>query len=222
MKMNPLEQYQADLHDLVRGALPPERAREILQAAEHDEPLARAIAHERQLDAWLEQYEVPELPEGFEGRFWQRFQQEKLYGESAGRRWFWKAGGALAACLLLAVGALMFVNFDRDGATPSENRDIATVEEDTQEDTSHGVTDEVLYEWDELDYLAGVEAPRMFRFQLDAESLRLLKALADDDRFAELDALRPGDEGLLRADLELLQQLIEADLEDFEHNGEDE
>jgi hypothetical protein len=202
------EHFRDDLPDYVRGRLDARRAAEIEQAALNDASLRKAIEHERQLDAWLELVDVPEPEPGMEARFWQRFHAESQPGA---RRWYWRAAGALAAGLVLATAALLVVSHDPQ---PGPGDSTAREEPATPgvEATAQNAEDNVLYEWSELDYLAEGNVRRgAFQRRLDGDSLRLLKALADDEAYGGLDDIRPGEVLLLDADLELLRRLADAD-----------
>jgi hypothetical protein len=219
--MSLFERYKDDVTGLVRGTLAPERAEEVRQAAEQDPALQQAIRQaaidEQKVDALLESWEVPEPSEGFEASFWKRFHEEKMYGQASnGRHWVFKAGAALAACLLIAVGALVFVNHDPRGTGVTDTAmtdDPADAYYDDDADVS-----EVEFEWNELDYLIeGRVSDARFQRRVTAHELRLLKALSDDDAFGMLDELNPGEESLLLANFDLLELLAELDLD-----GEDE
>lgn len=195
------EKYHEDLPELIRGRLDAGRAGEILRAAEQDSELRAAIEQERSLERWLEYYEVPAPGEGFEGRFWRRFHNEKM-DESTGRAaWLFKLIGPLAAGVLIAVGIILFVNRD-EPVQPAEN---TTAEQPTEIEEAPVLE----VEWDdsEFEYIAGGEQPDTHG-RLDLETLELLKAL-DDPAFLALDDLARPDDMAVINELELLAQLAE-------------
>ena len=200
--MSAYEKYREDLPELIRGRLDPERAGEILAAAQHDEVLRGAIEGERTLERWLEYYEIPEVSEGFQARFWRQFHEEKVV---AGRRsvWLMRLVGPLAAAVLIAVGVILFVNND---TSPPINDTAQT--DDAGEGTDTGDPVEVVWEQDEIDYVIGGEDVTPTREKLSADDLELMRAL-DDSAFLPLDDFdRPEDVGVID-DLELLKQLAE-------------
>jgi hypothetical protein len=205
---NGWEHFREDLPDFARGRLDARRAAEIEQAARTDASLRRAIEQERQLDAWLEHLEVPDPEPGMEERFWRRFQAEKVHGT---RRWLWRAAGALAAGLVLATAALLVVSHDPRPSDPTDATARDGVAEPAAQD-AQDMEDAVLFEWNELDYLTEGSVPRwMTQRRLDADTLRLLKLLDNDEAFGGLDDIRHGEEVLLGADLALLRALADAD-----------
>jgi hypothetical protein len=196
------ETFREDLPDFIRGRLEFERASELLKAAEHDEVLRAAIEQERSLERWLDYYEAPELSDGFEGRFWRKFQEERVV---AGRSSLWlvRLIGPIAAAVLIAVGVIVFINNEEDPQTPV----VKTAEVLETEDPSMEVT------WgeSEFDYIAG--APNAVEDvvrgeKLDATALATMKTL-DNAAFLALDDLdRPEDLAVVD-DLELLTELAE-------------
>lgn len=195
---------QQDIAAFARGTLDPERARELLAAAEHDPQLKLAITQEQTLEQWLGFYDVPELSEGFQGRFWKRFHEGKVYGETAGSRGglLLKLAGPIAAALLIGVGIFMFMNGDD---SPPVTDPPETIAEDDADDTAE-------VEFDEFDYLAHGEPADKTDRALDLEELRQLKLLADT-AFSELERVQnPDDLGLIQ-DQDLLEQLAAREAE---------
>ncbi len=193
------EQRQAFLEDVAAfaaGELSEERAAALLAAARVDATIMQALRAEEALDKLLELYEYPELPEGIEGRFWQRFQQEKLEGESltSGRVWWLKLAAPIAAAILLAVGLIYLPSSnepepDKIGGNPPAIEKNEPVEEE----------DFV------LPFVAADdngEKPREFK----PEELKLLKAL-DDARLQPLGDLQDPEDARLVDMLETLETL---------------
>jgi hypothetical protein len=201
-QMSVYEKYREDLSDFIRGRLDVARAQEILKAAEDDEVLRAAIESERSLERWLDYYEVPEV-EGLEGRFWQRFHEEKLIG---GKRslWLMKLVGPLAAAVLIAIGVIVFVNNGDEGADPADNTPVADTE-------TEAPALDVTFEDSEWDYLVGAPAPvgeNVRGDKLDAEALATLRTL-DNPAFVALDDLSQPEDLAVIDDLDLLTQLAE-------------
>ena len=201
------EKYREDLPEFIRGRLDSGRAAEILRAAEQDSELREAIEQERTLERWLEYYEVPELGEGFERRFWNRFHDEKVASSTGRGAWMFKLIGPLAAGVLIAVGIILFVGNDEqpidNGGSTAEVNDDAGVEDAGEEPV-------IEIEWDdsEFTYIAGGETPVEQRGGLDLETLELLKVL-DDPAFLPLDELDRPDDMAVIDELELLTKLAE-------------
>jgi hypothetical protein len=201
-QMSAYEKYREDLPEFIRGRLDVARAQEILKAAEDDEVLRAAIESERSLERWLDYYEVPEAP-GLEGRFWQRFHEEKLIG---GKRslWLMKLVGPLAAAVLVAIGVIVFVNNGDEGADPAGNTPVADTE-------TEAPALDVTFEDSEWDYLVGAPVPvgeNGRGDKLDAEALATLRML-DNPAFVALDDLSQAEDLAVIDDLDLLTQLAE-------------
>ncbi|MCB9893048.1 MAG: hypothetical protein H6839_01205 [Planctomycetes bacterium] len=202
--MSAYEQYREDLPELIRGRLEPGRAGEILEAAKTDETLRNALEQERSLERWLDYYEVPEPSEGFQGRFWRRFSEERVI---EGRRTVWliRLVGPLAAAILIAIGVIVFVN---NGDTPPQvNGGTASVDDAGVEPESVEVT----WPEDEFDYVIGSTVPdtqQPRRETLSAEDLALMKQL-DNAAFLPLDDLERPEDVQVIDDLELLTELSE-------------
>ncbi len=201
------EHYHEDIPQLVRGRLDPQRAAEILRAAENDQTLRHAIAQERSLESLLDLYDVPEPSAALEGSFWRRFHESRVMNDVSvgGRRtaWMLKLVGPLAAGVLIAVGIVTLYNRDGEKEQP----------QDTPEHTAQDPGNATLVveddDWDELAYFAGVsERPEPKR--LDADALETMKQL-DHPAFLILDDLaQPEDLGLVD-NLEVLQALDRAE-----------
>ncbi|MCA8937388.1 MAG: hypothetical protein KDB68_14410 [Planctomycetes bacterium] len=198
-----LEKYRDDLTDFVRGRLDQARAAEILQAAQQDETLKAAIESERSLDRWLEYYELPELSDGFEGRFWRRFHAEKLDEATTRSTWMFKLIGPLAAGVLIAIGVVLFVNNDDAPVT-----DPTTAE--TQETEDNAPVIETDWTDEEIQYITGGTEEDTKLDRLGVEELELLKAL-DDAAFLPLDELERPEDLLLADDLDTINKLAEDD-----------
>lgn len=198
-----LEKYRDDLTDFVRGRLDQARAAEILQAAQQDENLKAAIESERSLDRWLEYYELPELSDGFEGRFWRRFHAEKLDEATTRSTWMFKLIGPLAAGVLIAIGVVLFVNNDDAPVT-----DPTTAE--TQETEDNAPIIETDWTDEEIQYITGGSTDEAKLDRLGIEELELLKAL-DDAAFLPLDELERPEDLLLADDLSTIDKLAEDD-----------
>lgn len=197
--------FNDDIPAFVRGALEPSRAQALLDAAQHDANLRRAIEQERTLEQWLEFYSVPEISPGFQGRFWKTFHQEKLYGESAGRGGLLlKLIGPVAALLLVGVGIFMFL---RDTDPP------ASQPVDVAEDVTEDPNDEI--EFNEFEYLVAPdesdEKPARGG-ELSVEELRLLKQLSDP-AFSDLDRVGTPEDLDLIQERELLEKLANREAE---------
>ncbi|MBZ0136071.1 MAG: hypothetical protein K8I27_06840 [Planctomycetes bacterium] len=202
-----MEDYREDLSALVRGRLDPERAGEILRAAEHDAALREAIEQERSLEQLLDLYDVPDLDAGFEGRFWRRFHNEKVTDSTGRVGWLFKLVGPLAAGVLIAVGVILFVNRDEPVQPASDTTADQPADPADMEDAP------VLeVEWDdsEFEYIAGGDAPPTRGDRLDLETLELLRTL-DDPAFLALDDLARPDDMLVIDELELLAALSEGE-----------
>lgn len=202
--MSALDEYRQDLPEFISGRLDAKRAGEIAQLAETDAELRQAIESERALDSVLELYEVDGPGNGFEDRFWREFHESRTLGGGAG--WLLKLAGPLAACVLLAIGAFLFMNLDSEetGAPLADSQDNAPAP-----------VVEVTWEESEFDYLGG-DAPDTQR-RLDAETLSELKTL-DDANFSPLDDMENPEDLLVIDNLELLNEL--AELEDDHLEGE--
>ncbi|MEZ5991513.1 MAG: hypothetical protein R3E76_04090 [Planctomycetota bacterium] len=196
-----LEKYRDDLTDFVRGRLDQARAAEILQAAQQDENLKAAIESERSLDRWLEYYELPEISDGFEGRFWRRFHAEKLDEATTRSTWMFKLIGPLAAGVLIAIGVVLFVNNDDAPIT-----DPTTAE--TQEPDDSAPVIETDWTDEEIQYITGGTEEDTKLDRLGVEELELLKAL-DDAAFLPLDELERPEDLLLADDLDTINKLAE-------------
>lgn len=194
------EQRQAFLEDVAAfaaGELSEERAAALMAAARADAEIMQALRAEEALDKLLELYEYPELPEGIEGRFWQRFQQEKLEGESltSGRVWWLKIAAPVAAAILLALGLIYLPPSSTDpepdkigGNPPAVDKSEPLEEEDYV-----------------LPFVAAEETgekPRDFK----PEELKLLKAM-DDARLQPLGDLQDPEDARLVDILETLETL---------------
>lgn len=201
------EKYRDDLADFVRGRLDQDRAAEILQAAQVDAQLREAIEAERSLDRWLEYYEVPELSEGFEGRFWRRFHGEKIDSATRSGAWLFKLVGPLAAGVLIAIGIILFVN---NGDAPGNDTTTA----DTQDGAEDAGLDTPVLETDwtdeEITYITGGTDEPLRIEKLNADDLELLKLL-DDAAFLPLDELDRPEDLLIADDLDTLGKLAEGD-----------
>lgn len=201
------EQYHEDIPQLVRGSLDPQRAAEILRAAQSNEALRHAIARERSLESLLDLYDVPEPSAGLEGAFWRRFHESRVMDDVSvgGRRtaWMLKLVGPLAAGVLIAVGIVTLYN--RDGDTDLQPNPPQRAAQEPANNTIVVEDDD----WDELAYFAGVsERPEPKR--LDADALETMKQL-DHPAFLILDDLaQPEDLGLVD-NLEVLQALDRAE-----------
>lgn len=197
--------FKDDIPAFVRGTLEPSRAQALLDAAQHDANLRRAIEQERTLEQWLEFYNVPEITPGFEGRFWKSFHQDKLYGETAGRGGLLlKLIGPVAALLLVGVGIFMFL---RDSEPP------ASQPVDVAEDPADDVEDDI--EFNEFEYLVAPDEPgeKPARGdELTLEELRLLKQLSDP-AFADLDRVGTPEDLDLIQERELLEKLANREAE---------
>lgn len=199
------QDLQQEIAAFARGSLDPVRARELLAAAERDPRLKLAITQEQTLDRWLGYYDVPELNEGFQGRFWKRFHEGKIYGETATGRsgLLLKLAGPIAAALLVGVGIFMFMS---GGDTPPVTNTPETIAEDDDSDDTAEV------EFNEFDYLAHGEPTDKADNALSVEDLRQLKLLAGA-AFAELERVQnPDDLGLIQ-DQDLLEQLAAKEAE---------
>lgn len=199
---NPIDpQRQAFLDDIAEfaaGRLSEERAAALLAAARRDPLIMEALRREEALDALLELYEFPELPQGIEGRFWTRFQQEKLEQEglAGGRGRFWlRVLGPVAAAVIIALGVFYFT-------PPSPQAPNTPGSEQAQ------IPDEG--EMPELDPLMGlvvVEPEAVPRVEdLKPEQLKLLKIM-DDPRLEALGRLEDADDARLLEDFEMLSEL---------------
>ena len=201
--MSAYEQYREDLPELIRGRLEPGRAAEILAAAQQDETLRNALEQERTLERWLEYYEVPEPSEGFQGRFWRKFGEERVV---EGRRavWLMRMVGPLAAAILIAIGVIVFVN---NGDTPAPINGTASTEDAGEQPAELEVT----WAEDEYSYVIGDTVPdanQPKREKLSAEDLELMKKL-DASAFLPLDDLERPEDMQVIDDLELLTELAE-------------
>ena len=118
------EQRQAFLEDVAAfaaGELSEERGAALLAAARQDAVIMQALRSEEALDKLLELYEFPEMPEGLEKRFWQRFQREKFEDEplAAGRAWWVRIAVPIAAAIVLAIGLVYLPPWNQSN-TPEE------------------------------------------------------------------------------------------------------
>lgn len=199
-----LEKYRDDLTDFVRGRLDQARAAEILQAAQQDENLKAAIESERSLDRWLEYYELPELSDGFEGRFWRRFHAEKLDEATTRSTWMFKLIGPLAAGVLIAIAIIIFGQYDYD----LDGHQNTTAE--TQEAEDNAPVIETDWTDEEIQYITGSSTDEAKLDRLGIEELELLKTL-DDAAFLPLDELERPEDLLLADDLSTIDKLAEDD-----------
>ena len=185
----PMQDTYDDIPPLVRGVLDPARARQILNAAENDAALRRAIEAERSLEEILDLYEPPEPSPELEGRFWRRF-----HGGEGGRGALWlKLAGPLAASVLIAIGVIAFLR----GETSAPSTQSETVAEDSAFDD---------IDWDDVvAYSVGSESAPEKR-ELAAADLHLMRRL-DNESFLALDRLAQAEDLNLADDLELLRAL---------------
>lgn len=206
--MSAYRKYKEDLPEFIRGRLDRDFAHEIAQAAETDTELREAIEEERALDRILALYEVPEPAEGFERRFWERFHESRTIGEhSGGAGWLLKLAGPVAACVLIAIGVILFVK--DDGQTP-----VNDTEKTAQTGPGDDAEDAPAVTWDEseFDYLAGDAVSADTTRDIDTATLEELKAL-DDARFSPLDNMERPEDLLVIDELDLLNEIAELETE---------
>ena len=199
--MTRYDEFEQDLPAFVRGTLEPQRARDLLEAAEHDARLREAVEQERALEQWLELYEVPEPSDGLSARFWRRFHNEKAFGEEGSGRavWLLKLAGPLAAAVLIAAGLILFLGRE-DGTGSKDN--VAITNPGTPDDD---VSDEEFIN----QFVEGEQESTQAQTDGDSiplEELRLMKQLADP-AFSELDLVPHPDDVPLIEDHELLKEL---------------
>lgn len=190
--------YLDDIAEFAAGRLSEERAAALLSAARRDPVIMQALRQEEALDGLLELYEFPELPQGLEGRFWARFQQEKLEQEglAAGRGGFWlRVLGPVAAAAVIALGVVYFT-------PPSPQAPNTSGSEQAQlPDDGNGPDVDPLME------LVVVEPEGVPRAEdLKPEQLKLLKAM-DDPRLEALGRLEDAEDARLLEDFETLSEL---------------
>lgn len=191
------EAQRQDIADLALGKLSEERATALLAAARQDPNLMRALREEEALEKLLDLYEFPEIPKGLEKRFWERFQQEKLEGETlgSGRTWWLRIAAPVAAAILLAIG-LIYLPPDTPTNDPVKvggNPPVETpVEPEAEEDL-------VLP-------LLGADEPSDKPRELKPEELKLLKAM-DDARLQALGDLQDPEDVRLVDTLETLETI---------------
>jgi anti-sigma-K factor RskA len=195
------EERQAFLEDVAAfaaGELSEERAAALMAAARVDATVMQALRGEEALDKLLELYEFPEMPVGIEKRFWERFQQEKIEGESiaSGRTWWLKIATPIAAAILLALGLIYLPPTTEtpdpgkvSGNPPGVEKNVETAEEE----------DYV------LPFVAAEENSEKPR-ELKAEELKLLKAM-DDARLQPLGDLQDPEDARLVDILDTLETL---------------
>ncbi|CAG0956173.1 hypothetical protein PLCT2_00480 [Planctomycetaceae bacterium] len=192
------EQRQAFLEDVAAfaaGELSEERGAALLAAARQDAVIMQALRSEEALDKLLELYEFPEMPEGLEKRFWQRFQHEKIEDEplAAGRAWWVRIAVPIAAAIVLAIGLVYLPPWNQSN-TPEEiggnPPKIEAPEEEQEEDF-------VLP-------LLSVEETGEKPKELKAEELKLLKAM-DDARLQPLGDLQDPEDARLIDTLDTLE-----------------
>lgn len=190
-----IQEYYEDLPLLARGKLPPERAAEILRAAQADPALRAAIESERALEEILDLYQPPEPSVTLQGRFWKRFHE----GEAVSRTGWWlKLAGPLAAGVLVTIGIIMFFRGD--------DAPVDTTPQAAEEDAD----DDAEIDWTDIEsYAAGPQTAPEGR-KLSAEDLALLRTL-NDKAFLALDNVEQPEDLTLMDDLELLRALDRAE-----------
>lgn len=191
------EQRQAFLDDVAAfaaGELSEERGAALLAAARQDAVIMQALRSEEALDKLLDLYEFPEIPQGLEARFWQRFQRERIEGEvGASRAWWVRIALPVAAAIVIAIG-LVYLPPWREGNTPQEIGGNPPKVDAPDED----------FDDDYVLPLISVEESGDKPRDLKADELKLLKAM-DDARLQALGDLQDAEDARLIDTLDTLE-----------------
>lgn len=188
--------FLEDVAEFAAGRLSEERGAALLAAARRDPVIMQAVRQEKALESLLDLYEFPELPEGLEKRFWQRFHGEQVEIESLGGRgrlWL-KIVGPVAAAVIVALGVIYFTP-PSETPPPVDSAHVDVIEPD-ELSVDEPYIPMVAAELDVT------ERPE----ELKGETLKQLK-LMDDMRLVALDELQEAEDARLMDDLDTLNQL---------------